>query len=238
MSTYLFRTGLISALALGCLTTAHAEPPKPIDAGGAIIQPSDLGHNDILSPQSNDRRIGRWLAVDNKMLIECSKMAESKSSNAAIKQFAKMIVDEHEKTQSHLTGDGGRSYSVDPQAAAATATLIRDDGQSRAGAVVYRPTDFLAVKERVCEQMHEQAKKHFDKMSAAEFDRAFVAHMAFGHEGLIATIDAVKEGASKEFQPQLKSLRDMSEQHLVQIRDLELQLSSSTANAPASTQSK
>lgn len=101
-----------------------------------------------------------------------------------------------------------------------TAVVIKDDGSSRADAVVYQPTDFLAVREDICNQLKSIAKKEFENVEGADFDRAFLKHQAFAHEMLLASLRAVRPSATAARQANIDSQIEKLEQHLEQIQKL------------------
>lgn len=247
MSKHLGRWFVGACCAVVLAPAAHAQDvPKTVPdpahpAAGAIVDPHAAATYGVLTPQMNDQRIARWVSVDNKSMVECAKMAESKSTNEHVRNFAKMIVADHEKAQQALDSVAAvKPEKAEDQAQRpSTAVLVRDDGQSRAGGLMFRPTDFVAVKEQICESMREEAKKHFEAVSGPEFDRAFFVHMMFGHQAMLATIDAVDDMATDALQPHLKALRDVSQHHLEQLRELEKQIQApATAARPGDAEKK
>jgi predicted outer membrane protein len=241
----MFTTVRYAAFAACCYTACSAfaadpvvqkiDPNQPV---GAIVE--SHASTGVLSPDQNDARIVRWLSLDNRALVDCARMAADRSGNSALKEFAQHVADDHQKFQDHFgkkhatakdvqpkTGDAQNGASADTQKE--QATLVRDDGRSRDGAMIFRPTDFLMVKEHVCQKMQSLAKKEMEHLNGTDFDRAFISHMVFGHEALTASIDAVDNSASQALQPQLKELRDVVSRHLDEARRLHDQV------MPAST---
>jgi predicted outer membrane protein len=231
MSTAFIRAALIGvAIMPACAQTFAEEPAKKIDPtqpGGAIVE--DVGHfsPSVMSPEQNDLRIVHWLSVDNRGMVECAKAAADRSSNEAVKSFAREIAAEHgsfqDKVFAKRLGQGTSNRTEDAHRGT-TGTLVRDDGRLRDGKLLFRPTDFVAVKERVCEQLQSKARKEMESLSGPEFDHAFVAHMAFGHEALIASIDVLNNDATDGLRSDLKSFRDMLDKHLTHVRDLQKQI--------------
>lgn len=200
------------------------DPSEPI---GAIVQDSAPRPAAVVSPQENDRRIVRWLTIDNRGLAECARGAADRSANPAVKQFAADVLREHEDFLKRFGPADDAETTAQPRAADApskpeqTAVLLRDDGASRAGAMIYRPTDFVAVKEEVCNAMKDVAEKQMESLPPQEFDRAFLAHMVFGHHALIASVDALDDTASADLKPQLGRMREMLEHHLTRAGELQ-----------------
>jgi predicted outer membrane protein len=191
------------------------------------------GRMGMTTPEQNDRRIIRWLAVDNRMMVEAGRLAADKSASEPIKQFARTVAADHERHWAAVEGTELQAKPADKDAAAAdanakrqVAALVRDEGQTRDGAMMFRPTDFVAVKERICNRMHDQMMEQFEDLDGGQFDRAFLTHMTFAHEGLLATIEAVDDNASEKLQPHLKAMHEMAERHLAEVRTLSDQFKS------------
>lgn len=214
----------VAALGMG-LGAGEKDVPDKAGASsqieGAVEVAAPVG---IISPQENDRRIARWLAIDNDSLRACGEMVEEHSNNTRIKELAKAIVADHSRFHNRLnafiqtTADDVNGQKT--PAPSKTATLLKDDGRSRDGRLAFRPTDFLEVKESVCKELRSKAEKEFKDLQGPEFDHAFLAHMVFGHEALIASVDAVKADATTQLQTTLEDFRQVSEQHLKNVRNL------------------
>jgi len=213
----------ITALtAVGMVMAADDNGPPRKDGVAAARDVAALG---VVTPQENDRRIARWLDVDNESMIACTQLAESHAHNPAIKDLARTLNADHKRMQERLKAF--TRYAVpaaDVERAAvpvnATATLLRDEGRSRDGRLTFAPTDFLQIKEIVCKELRAKAEKEFENLKGAEFDHAFMAHMQFGHEAMLANLNAVKGGASQQLQTTLDEFRQSTEQHLKNVRQL------------------
>jgi predicted outer membrane protein len=200
------------------------------------------GRMGMTTPEQNDRRIVRWLAVDHRMMVDSARLAADKSTDEAVKQFARTVAADHERHWGAV--EGTELHAKPEEKLAATegrqvAALVRDDGQTRDGGMLFRPTDFVAVKERICKRMHEQAMKQFEALDTAQFDKAFLTHMLFAHQGMLATIEEVDDNASDKLQPHLKGMHEMAERHLADLRKLEERPKwTETAGRPESTSNK
>jgi predicted outer membrane protein len=198
------------------------------------------GRMGMTTPEQNDRRIIRWLAVDNRMMVDAARQAAEKSSSEPIKQFARTVAADHER---HWAAVEGTELHAKPasgdEGAQKVAALVRDGGQTRDGGMMFRPTDFVAVKEQICNKMHEKMIEQFEALDAAAFDKAFLAHMTFAHQGMLVTIEAVDDNASEKLQPHLKAMHEMGERHLAEVRKLNDQFKSvETARRAEPTEKK
>ncbi len=231
---------LLAAVSLG-FTSDDKETPQPskgvIETTTTIAPP--VG---IISPQENDSRIARWLVVDNDAMIGCAELAENHGSNGEVKEFAHRIAVDHKRFREvfkTFTGTQLAARNGTQQAATGnTAALLKDDGLSRNGRLVYRPTDFLEVKERVCNELHSKAEKEFRNLKGADFDRAFVTHMLFGHEAMVATLSTVKRDATATLQASLNEMEQMSQKHLQELRRLHKAHGAGAVNSEGVTEAK
>ena len=219
---------IVSAVSVGVLATLGfylGGDDKPKDSVKPVEPSIQVPSVGVISAQENDRRLARWLSVDNNGMIGCAEWAADKTDNAEIKKLAGTIASHHKRIQETFnTLISAQPPSLQPfrgaVTAATTATLIRDDGATRNGQIAFRPTDFLDVKERVCNSLHQKAEREFRNLKNTEFDRSFVTHMLFAHEAMIETLEAVKGDATPAFQTQLADLEHAAQKHLTELQRL------------------
>jgi len=231
---------LAACMAFACCvnTTSVTAQDEPVRS--PTFQPKDGDKNSavgIISPQQNDSRIARWLIIDQQAIVDCSKMAQERSTNDNVKQFAQMMVTEHNtcvdkleairKATDTATGSETRNNPVigrtdnavvDPKRAG---VLVKDpEGKQRDGKLMYHPTDFVQVKEEVCKHMKATMAKEMKAITGSDFDRAYMMHIVAGHEAMLATCKAVRPTASKEFQAMLDQNIDKLTTHTKLARQL------------------
>ncbi|MFT3881614.1 MAG: DUF4142 domain-containing protein [Gemmatales bacterium] len=192
----------------------------------------------IITPQENDRRIVKWLMIDVRGVLECSKDAQAQTKNENVKQFAQTMVTEHHscldqmenyrKERGKATNELGQTgnppvaraenVQVDPKK---SGILVKDEaGRQRDGKMMYHATDFVQVKEDICNQMKAKMSKEMKALPASEFDRAYMMHMVASHEMLLATCKSVRKTASKDLQAMLDQNIDKLTVHLKQAQTL------------------
>jgi len=235
MKTMLTRSGKAAALAVALASGTCAWAQRPGEGVARKAEPGDLPATGVMSPRENDSRIARWLAVDNKMIVEGAKIGKERATSSDVKSFADAMLADHEKCVKDLEAVKGNK---DDGAAASrnqndrktlgdttpdrrrTAVLIQDDGKSRGSAAIYHPTDFLAVHEDVFNHMKNSMKKEWEGVSTEEFDRAFMKHQVMAHEMLLATMQSVRSTASTEMRKSLDDGIAKTKDHLKQAREL------------------
>jgi predicted outer membrane protein len=186
-----------------------------------------------MSPQENDRRIARWLALDNRAILDCAKMAIDRVSNADVKSLAQSIQSAHEQIAAELERDQAAASGASPHSDRTKATLtdttpdhsrtavvIQDDGKSRNNAVLFRPTDFLAVRTEVFGKLEDVARREWKGLSEAECERAFLAHQVVAHEAFLASAQAVRGGASDELRSSIDRASANAKRHIERLRQL------------------
>jgi predicted outer membrane protein len=244
---YLSLTAFLIGVAIvpACSQTFAAEPEQKLDpaqAAGAIVEDVPRLSLPVMSPEQNDLRIVHWLSIDNRGVAECAKAAAEHSSNEGIKKFAREVAADHGAFQDKLFAkrlEQPTPARPEEDRRAATGALVRDDGRLRDGKLLFRPTDFVAVKRRICEQLQANARKEMEALNGPEYDHAFLAHMVFGHEALLASVDILNNDATDGLKSDLKPFREMLDRHLTQARDIRKQFQSGdTAARPTTSEIK
>jgi len=278
----LAKSGLAIAVAAACGTVGWAQETRTRagdqdrntttttgKGANALVReagPGDMPAMPTITAQENDRRIGRWLAVESRGIVECAKLAKDHTENQQVRQFADKLVADHQKCCEMMENWGrgdSRAYPPGRNAAKTTTTtqeetttttrdgqttresttrregeqprttlqdntpdrsrtavVIRDNGESRNQGLVFRPTDFLAVREDVANHLQGVARKEFESCKGAEFDKAFVKHQVMAHECMLATLRSVRTNASSDLQQQIDRGVEQMQQHLNEARQL------------------
>ena len=213
------KTRNLAACAAACgmtFATAAVRAEDPAKDGAAHHALSVAG---AITPAENDVKILQWLKIDCDALSECAEHCEKHATSEELKSFSRMVVQDHkawcEACKAKL-GDKVSAYVPGPK----TATLIKDDGVSRDGRMAYAPTDFVAVKQKVCDHMKSVAMKAMKDLKGAELDKAYLSAAVMGHEAAIANIDAVSGNASAELAASLKEAKAGLQKHLDAAREM------------------
>ena len=195
-------------------SVARAEDPQKEGPAGQALAVAGA-----ISPAENDAKILQWLKIDCDALAQCAEFGEKHATDEQVKALARTVVKDHKawcEACKAKTGEKTSAYVPAPR----TAALVKDEGASRDGRAVYAPTDFVAVKQKVCDHMKSVGMKELKQLKGAEFDKAFLAAQAMGHEAAIASIDAVSGNASTELAAELKEAKAGLEKHLEAAREL------------------
>jgi len=195
------------------------DPSKPV---GAIVTEPEVRGSRVLTPEQNDRRILRWIAVDNDALLAWAEHAATHSKNEAVRAMAAEMADDHKQLAAKLKPQPAARTTDDARPRVRrerSAVLVQDGGRSRDGAPVYRPTDFVAVKEHVGAELDKIVRKEMGELEGDAFDRAFTAHMLFGHDAIITSIDVLDGNASATLHDELVAIRATLVSHREKLRE-------------------
>lgn len=161
----------------GCTLTAMAQSGPPSN-----------------NPTMTDAQIAAVLESANKGEAEAGQLALSKSSNAKVKEFAQMMVDDH------------------------TANL--QETQNLAASGKMKPQSNPASQMVQSSAMAQ--KKKLEKLSGADFDKAYIDGQIAMHKDVLKTIDtklvpSAKEAPTKDL---LAKTRPKIEAHLNQAQEI------------------
>jgi predicted outer membrane protein len=174
------------------------------------------------------------MILDERLIVESSRRALERAANQNIKNFAQTMVTEHSRALDQLSGIRGAERTttakVDPGhpkgfVPARSGIVVRDEqGKLRGGRLIYRPTDFLEVKEQVYDHLRSSMEKEWEGITGSEFDRAYIKHMIAAHEGMLASCKALRQSASEDLGKVIDAGTSKLENHLRQARRLSDQL--------------
>lgn len=147
------------------------------------------------APAVTDPQIAAIVVAANTADIEAGKLAVSKSSNAKVKEFGKLMSTDH----------GGVN-----KAAVALVTKLK-----------VTPEENDASRQQT--EAGKQNRESLAGKSGADFDRAYIANEVTYHEGLLAAIDqtllpSVQNGELKAL---LEQTRPVVVAHLKQAQDIQ-----------------
>jgi predicted outer membrane protein len=221
-------------MALLAIVTSSAWSQEREQENRVVREPqaSDIPAGGVMTPQENDRRITRWLALDNQMVLECAKIGAERATNPEIRSLAESLAAEHKHCLDELNAfrnadrpgqpserPGSALQDTTPERSR-TAVVVQDEGRTRDRQAFFRPTDFLAVREDMCKKLKDIATKEWESVKGAEFDNAFLKHQVMAHEALLASIQAVRPSASSALQPLLDQSVEKYQKHLERARQL------------------
>ncbi len=145
-----------------------------------------------------DTQIAKILITINEGEIDAGKVAKSNAQSKAVKDFATMMVDQHEKN-SRETKDLAKQNKINPEDNE-TAKMLYEDAKN--------------------------SNRDLKRNGKADFDRAYVKQQIMMHEKALSTLDdtLIPAAQNKDFKAHLEKTRTAVSQHLEHARDLQTKL--------------
>jgi putative membrane protein len=134
----------------------------------------------------------------NQMEIGMGKVAQTRGSTQAVKDYGKMLVKDHQSADKDLMALAKKDHAKIP---------------------TFKPTDEADQKEMKDEK---QMAAHVKTLKGEAFDKAFLDMMVQGHEKVLAKVDTMASSAQNpELQTYLNDLKPALQKHADQARDLQ-----------------
>jgi len=183
---------------------------------------------------SLDQNIAACLVLGNQQEIALAQFAQQRAQNEQVKEFAQMIVEEHQQANSKIEQATPEISGWNLELRTAGAARTTPQAGRPAGAAQARTQTaaggggaeqpMLAFVRKAHEECLSLTQQELGQKQGAEFDKAFMGHAYFAHVGALAKIRASKEFASEKLQPVLQEGEQMTQQHLAQAKQIKEQL--------------
>lgn len=206
-----------------------------------------------------DQHLAACLALGNQEEIALAQFAQERAQNPQVKQFAQMMVEEHQQAVSQLqkavpqlaslnlqlkgapgagarTTSGATSTTSDPSSdqTASTATADQRNGAAAAGAV---DQQMLDLGREIKEECLALTQAELGRKQGAEFDKCYIGQQLVAHTAMLAELKAGQRHVSSQLRPVLQQGAQMAEHHLAQARTIMEQLDAAGgANPPQNAQ--
>ncbi len=228
---------LLPALAIAQQQRAPARQDQPSAAGREVRQAQQ-------SPQQTDQQADQLAAYfADKILLanhcekELSKIAQERSQNAEVKQFAQALIDDHMRLDQHLA-------QIAPQAvarfaehhrarAAGEPIQVRTSAEERAEHDVL--TQLRAINHRAAQKNLALSKQLLEQYQGQDFDMAFLGMQIGAHAWLLSELEALEGVGPSEFQQFVASTSKQVEEHLERAQALSKKFEDDRVNARGNT---
>ena len=225
-----------------------ASPVRPgVQVGGQVQESNGRarpGQKPMIQQQTNFRgamqapvtvhQLASCLAIENQEEVVVARFASERTKRSDVKDFAKMLVDDHEAFLKKLqrfapeaTRDGyldqGTTNPSKGQAAAAagqgnrqiqqTAAQQQDNqsqGQGPAG------VDAVQLHREVAQECIANAKRKMTDIDEDKFDHCFIGHQIAKHEAMKTQLAVLERHTSGEFAQVIADGAQATEKHLKQ----------------------
>lgn len=223
----------------------QAKPGEP----AAQQEPKRITANRPTQGANNDRVIADCLAISNEEEIALGNLAAAKSENPKVKQFAEMIVKDHNQFLAQLEKHGAQrvAFSLDREGRRAdTAATEPNQKPRKPGAAEQSNTpeqrtafsadgnlNFVNLKRQMAEKCIENAHQAWSEKKGNEADMCFVGSQAVLHQQMINALEVLRPYASAELQPVIDEGISSTRAHLEHAEKLTKELGQQASAQPA-----
>lgn len=194
---------------------------------------------DNMATKSMDQFIATCLLIGNQEEVALAKEGVSRAQNENVKQFAQMLVDDHQKAIQKLQQHAKQGISLEGASVDVTASSNAQNNQIAAN---QSPTAQPYTANRVdidrnlagagaldqVLKLHQQAaqeclsmtKALMQEKQGAEFDKAFAGSQIGAHVGMLAKLKASQQHASPELAAILQESEQTVQKHLDHAKQL------------------
>lgn len=200
--------------------------------------------------ENMDQFMVAWLAPCNEEEVILAKMAQSRSQNPQVKQFAEQMIQDHtaflqklgkfghvEETFKNATvirdanakteaaveakSDEGVVSNTIREVGEAAREVARDVGDAVRTTVGYTDSaDACHMKREIHRECLALTERELDKWQGNDFDQAYLGQQAGAHIGMLATLITFEKNASDEMRPLIQEARATTEKHLNHANEL------------------
>ena len=192
------RTTAVALVASAMLVTnsfAQQNMPQRHEANKPVVNTTtQAGAN------SADSQLAGCLIVDNQGEIALGKLAEQKTKNNDVKQFAQQMVKDHTDFMQKLEQFAGEQG----QTAATQSNPGMQNMASAAQPMGSQPLNLASLKQQIGQKCLEMTQQELGKYDGAQFDKCYVGQQIGAHMQVLAELEVFRNQAS----PELASLLD------------------------------
>lgn len=247
MSMLRFPVAMLAIAALANATTLQAQETqtKPTPTKPKVAQPNDTQKTQQTPSQqpatqrpdqahasgdanqqagvSVKQALIKKLQKANQAEVELATMAQKKTDNPELKQFAKMIVDDHkacnEKLQQLDTKQAANGSQPDSNSEVANAQVRQQAGKNASqGGMV--PQQLCQIMDQATDNSLQMAKKMLEKHEGPEFEMAFLRQQCMAHMMMLAELKAIESSGPQELKAFAKETITKVEQHLEKAKQM------------------
>ncbi|HUQ67879.1 MAG TPA: DUF4142 domain-containing protein [Planctomycetaceae bacterium] len=233
----------VSVTGVSLVSAQQPAQPKPAQPGVPVqaqpgtvrttVQPGQPGQR--AGWQSNDQTFATCLTIDNQEEIAIAKFAQSKTDNEDVKDFASMLISDHEafiKKLEKFAPEASRNNSLNsdqPQTSENAPRTTTSVVQPAGGAAPAQPgraiqqtagtqpqqgqIDFVQLHREMAAQCLADSKKALSEKSDEEFAKCFVGFQIAKHASMSTKLTVLQRHASPELKEILASASETVKEH-------------------------
>lgn len=238
------------------------EPPRPESNAAPVVQDGAQDNQEgrqgrrggRMVAQVQDRDFVALLQICNRGEVEMATFVQEKLQHEKAKEFAAMMIKDHQACLEKLTtfggpkpGEGavGNAKTNDPPntTAPTPAVAVRGDGirvnapgvdvQLGGNRSFYAPgvNPLIQVKEEIAQECMNGAKKELEAKQGAEVDKCYIGMQIVKHAEMVATLTVFhKRAQDSQFKEMLSESLTKTQQHLETAKTIMKALDAKAAN--------
>ncbi len=191
---------------------------------------------------STDSQLAGVLVVDNQGEIALGKLAEQKTSNKDVKQFAEMMVKDHTDFMQQLEkfartqGQSANAGTNMPPATGVQQQAAGNTDRALPGAMTQpmggENLNLVQLKQEIGQKILQMTQQDLEQKSGSEFDKCYIGGQVGAHVGVLATLEVFRNQASPELASVLDKGIETTKTHLDHAKQIvkSLDQQSSTAD--------
>jgi predicted outer membrane protein len=209
-------------------------------AGGQVVAgPQNAGNQNEARSQGNEQKGGQaarlgtneviaaCLAIDNKEEIDLANFAKDKVSDKSVKDFAKMLAEEH---QSCLDSIHQAAPNVSKLSKANDASNNETTGQNGKGAI-----DMVRLHQEIANQCLEDTKQKLGDESGQKLDKSFVGMQIAKHAAMHTKLTVFQKHATGDLKVVIAEGLEKTKKHLKVAENLMASLDEADSNASSNS---
>lgn len=202
-------------------------------------QQGTAGTNGAFRPTGaiGDRQLAHWLVVENRNEIALAQFAQQKAQSDDVKQFAKQLIDDHQKMLSSLQQIDGNQGVQNQNEAAGGANAggrrasIQPGGNGRQAVQQGGGVGFVALIDELGRQCAQSSQQELSGKSGAEFDKCYIGQQIGAHMKTLDTLKVFRNHASGQLQSVIDEGQPVVQSHLEHAKELMRKLDSNASQA-------
>jgi predicted outer membrane protein len=178
-----------------------------------------------------DNRVASCLILANLGEIELAKFGEENLDDGEAKQFAKMLVEDHQKLVKELERFAPQAASTklssnqQQRSTQQTGTNITpgfDNPSPSQQTAAQNPTDqkLFQIEKEAVQNCVSMTKEELQEKQGKDMDKAFVGCQIGSHIHLLASLKAAENNVSPELQQVIAKAKDKTQAHLEKAKQL------------------
>lgn len=213
-------------------TTQINEPIAQSAQPSAANSTASASSNKMHQGPTIKEAISSKLVKANDAEIELAKLAMQQSDNSDLKEFAEMIIKDHQDFNAKLTKHVGKHHAGKDQAkqgeadqSSPNASNGNDSRQTQAGrasdvSTQRVPMQLCKIGEIACENSLKMTKEALGKLEGQDFTMAYLGQQCVAHTTMLAELKAIETAGPEDLREVASKAAGKVQEHLEKAKQL------------------